>query len=999
MKKKKFLWLGLSASSLVLPVAVACGGGSTTSVGNQEITPGNETGLPKPPADDKYNTAFAYPSKQIDTQKYQSTDTLLGIINPPAKTINLDGKTSFSQQASSGLYTVKYDSTHSDSRNFYDLSFTTGGLTESTYDSEIPRLVELNFYGRPEVTETSVQDTNTLETIKTRTIHKPSVSRYSLELADVVILTVKQDDGTTKDMVFDQDDAPLLPKPDKPDGSYSLSLVELQSDNPRSINSDTFRHALKKATKMSFRIRKNQKWINSKGEVTKYPIKAEDFWMGVLRTYAGQDSLFRLNNGGTEEIEKLAREKYVVNGDLYFRAQGNSWTNKYLYELYNIDVNKILDKTQSVHVEGTGDDQREFFVLQELDPKKESKFDLAYDKFFFNSYDLIPAPSQYIEETVASKQLPNFYKSGDISDSDKTDIKNKINNLQDGLAKESGIYWYGMSMDSALYAGKYYYAGYDGTSLTDTFKLNTNYWNQKFVNNPRRVKLFQNTYTTTPLGDGFAKFNYEQFKAGLTASANYSNLKAYHEEISANPVQWGLIDVQSRNTSHSNNGFTPTWIPQNQQESTTASFMNDAYTKLVYGASLTDIKAGTATNTLKAATTGLGAEFMNILTASINWAYVAQELLTPNLTIPWISGFAQDVTIRNNDSDTSLQYNTLRPYWDQLSTVFVVDSKTGQKVNLGEKIGTELSPSENSIVGKTADDQFSSSALDILKTKMKEVLDEFYKQHPDLDKVEDTKKVRFTVRARFTNINSVHENVYKGMQKVLNSLYPDRFEVKFEKNNNRKDFDEFFNFGSTPYTVTGWGYDYNLVGSGFDGYMFQGNLIQLFTWINTDADYKAKLQVNYPNLVKAAEYWKKFIEDPKNNVKFSIPLEKLIKLGNKYTNDISTYLNQYQLKTVDGKEQLVPLSKEDVAKYLPPLTISANFWLWLNTSDETKDVFNKKALLNMVAEFRNLTGMNMTITTGTLKDSFVKGLSNPNFIIPATLDNATNYGSYEVATK
>ncbi|MCU9939898.1 hypothetical protein NW739_04100 [Mycoplasmopsis felis] len=62
-----------------------------------------------------------------------------------------------------------------------------------------------------------------LEKVTTRKINKPSVSRWSLQLADAIVLTI---DGTEK--VYDSDAAELLVKPDEADGTYSTSLVELK---------------------------------------------------------------------------------------------------------------------------------------------------------------------------------------------------------------------------------------------------------------------------------------------------------------------------------------------------------------------------------------------------------------------------------------------------------------------------------------------------------------------------------------------------------------------------------------------------------------------------------------------------------------------------------------------------------------------------------------------------------------------------------------------------
>ncbi|WAM00977.1 hypothetical protein NWE60_06285 [Mycoplasmopsis felis] len=147
----------------------------------------------------------------------------------------------------------------------------------------------------------------------------------------------------------------------------------------------------------------------------------------------------------------------------------------------------------------------------------------------------------------------------------------------------------------------------------------------------------------------------------------------------------------------------------------------------VWGTSLEEIKKGTAKNTLKASTSGMGQEFKQILSAAVNWSKVAEEIVKPNDGLPWINGFAQDVKITDNEEDRTVENNTLRPNYVKVNTLFVVDSESNQKVDLGGNIGTELDPTESNSVNKQSADVYKSDAFPELQKRMKALLDKFFR--------------------------------------------------------------------------------------------------------------------------------------------------------------------------------------------------------------------------------------------------------------------------------
>ncbi|WAM04579.1 hypothetical protein ONA01_06355 [Mycoplasmopsis cynos] len=67
-----------------------------------------------------------------------------------------------------------------------------------------------------------------------------------------------------------------------------------------------------------------------------------------------------------------------------------------------------------------------------------------------------------------------------------------------------------------------------------------------------------------------------------------------------------------------------------------------------------------------------------------------------------MSGIAPDISLKNDTNDNSLVKNTPRENSELINQLFVVDAKTNQRINLGDNIGTEISPSENNVTGKEA---------------------------------------------------------------------------------------------------------------------------------------------------------------------------------------------------------------------------------------------------------------------------------------------------------
>ncbi|UWV77261.1 hypothetical protein NW070_06160 [Mycoplasmopsis cynos] len=98
--------------------------------------------------------------------------------------------------------------------------------------------------------------------------------------------------------------------------------------------------------------------------------------------------------------------------------------------------------------------------------------------------------------------------------------------------RQAGVYWYGLNLDHTLYAGRYYYAGYNANDFTRKWKLNKEYWDKDYVNNKRRIKEFNVVYKSQKKDEElFKKEEYNNFISGRTATATFHHLIKQIETI------------------------------------------------------------------------------------------------------------------------------------------------------------------------------------------------------------------------------------------------------------------------------------------------------------------------------------------------------------------------------------------------------------------------------------------------------------------------------------
>lgn len=896
----------------------------------------------------------------------------------------------FANYAKQYIYRDQFNSKYEQSAGEFDGSKYSGSISGSSAGVTLASsgfLFRHEGSGKAEFFEEESISADGINAVKKTYVTKPSTLKWTLEYAKSIKLYV---DG--QEVVYDNDKTEPLGAPTIDGKYYASSFIELTSNDPKSINNPKFFDDLSKASKFEIEVDETSNWVDSTGKKTNYKIVARDFYYGILRTYLHSDTNARLENGGSKHLDETA--KTIIPNSAGTFDEKNTFSNKYLYGLYNIDFDKIIDESTFIKKDG----DKNYLVFQKADQNATAQFVEFYKSILFGNYDYVPAPSQYIDEM--NKNLAELRKFVPLQKEKgrEATIASDLAKAT-GKTKDSAVYWYGLTNDTTLYAGRYYYKGYDATDLTKRWVLNTEYKDQAYVNTPGRLKELQHVYLNAPVDANVYKSqNYNAFISGTTSAISFTQLDANtQQKIIKNKDVFGLSKSQSSNKKSTIGYYYLSVIPNyGQNKEFNDKYFNDAFAKLLWGATYEELNKGTAKNTLTYTTTGRGAEFRNIITSAINWDHAAKESLQPLDGMAWLTGVAQDTPFVNTDTDTP------RKLADKINELFVVDRNTNQRIDLGGNLGTELRPSENNVVGQASDQKYQSAAYQTLKERFKTLVDEFYNENltykEDSDKEKGNSKIRFVISYRFTNYNQKQEQSLLNQVKVLNSLYPERMNVsvvKLDPQNATKSLQSYFLYSPSPAKIISWTSDYELI-NGSNDYRSWKYAMPILAAIAYDEEYSRKIALAYPTLFKAAQKLKTYLELNKETLKISIPVEKWSKLTNKDLHSLPDYLGHKLVdeeKSTDTNVVLKDIPKEDTTKYLSAYELSAYYLLWLNT--DTTHALTKDELIKFTSELTNISGLLpnpfYTSTTNGISDVLV----NPNYIYPNT-PNESDYSTYLV---
>ncbi|UVD81685.1 hypothetical protein NV226_03095 [Mycoplasma iguanae] len=598
-------------------------------------------------------------------------------------------------------------------------------------------------------------------------------------LGEAVYITKK--DGTV--VVYDNDKHEIVPQTGSRFGFKTLT-----SADPKSINNPKFYEDLKDAKKVQMTVKEGIHWVNTKGEKTKYTVKAEDFYFNHLLDSKYRYANNRRSSGGSKEIDDTLVNKNNPNIDphnTYF-SDGSYPPNDYLYELFGVNKTK-LDTKEGYLTSVTNGAKTETAVTVESQ-EESTDFSVFFKELIAGSTLFQATPSDYIKE---------------LAEAENPTVEGK---KPSGEVAESGVYWYGKDWQKMLFASPYYAKQVSQSQYI--WEQNPHFYNQEWVKSDTSIKRIIIEIYTGLDPSAFANQQFENYKRNYTANLAYSTLnKAQQDEINANPSAFNLsyvIDPQWNSLPSSYLRYSPAPAPKKAESDAKPNYLfNDGYAYAMYGASTDQLAAAgeKSVSTNKHFWLGHGLTFRTLLSSAFN-IYTYVKTKAPNNQIPWNAMATADNKISGSDWATDSK-QTLFDYKNEVDKSFAI--------NLEGKKFAEKTVAEDEAIYKDPNNQGNSKTLwesktyNEIKAEMKKLLDKIYEQF----KLDASTKVEWKLQ-EWTKSSSTAISAANGVVEIINSL-DDRLSVSLpeDQSNARTNIID----GIATETRTGWGYDYDGIGS------------------------------------------------------------------------------------------------------------------------------------------------------------------------------------------
>lgn len=926
----------------------------------------NEKNKNDPGKSENDNPKTSSQPARITSLKSHLIENNIGLNKPISQWV---GNESFYAWAKAKTLNIVHNSVYSLDAFPYDSTLLSGSSQTMETIINSGFLINHSFKGQSEIkTITKVSDDG-LNTQKSTYVITPATRQFKLGLADAIILVVPDEQGNLREHVFDNDKAELIPSPNRmyDDGTtqfkyYTAQIIDAKSKDPKSINSLEFSNLINKSKKIKFRIRPNQYWVNNHGDKTQYRITADDFYYGYQRTLF-YTTAFRRQNGGSAELDSAFSELIQKPGK-YFDPN-TSYENGYILKLFNINTDKLSDKEQTVNVDSNGNS---YFVVNTLSDDSSNTSFSSFIENLTKDYSFVPFPHEYAVDKASDPVVISQINGTDVK---VQALKEKLRDVH-GLARDLAYYWYGTSANNTLFSGHYYASGYNPETLVDEYHLNTHYFDEDFKNSPTSIKTLRIKYTNNPNPD-FSQTEFQDFQNGLISrislqGMNDTNKSIINDNSELYPISY--YKIVSKNDILKNYVFNVS--PNKPSETPKQAYYNDAYAKLMWNTSVDDINNGRAIsgNTLEASTVGMGAEFRSLLDLAIIWKKYANALSAPRRSNAWSIGLAPDNKIKTSESDT------LRDHAEDINVLYGVDSTTGSRISFdldGNSNLTEINLNKIPHRDTNNEDAFKSRVYDAVKARMKTLLDKFYKLNPQFN----GQKIQFVIPVRFPgSYTNVTKATYESIVNTWNSL-DDRIEVQII--NSPQQSENFLNeYHSSPvFNLVMWGYDYDGIGSGLDGFSNLG-LLLTFSYGSVNELYMSKLERIYPELAKAAKSFKEFVNDPSNKFNLSVPFDKWSTLSSDNASKLSSDLvaNKY---SATSENHLEPINFE-TDDFTSPYTLSAKFWL------KYQNEHNVDELINLAKELSTFYGIIPDFANYSSTDGYSLIAQNPNYVYPTAMN-------------
>nr|WP_307907599.1 hypothetical protein [Mycoplasmopsis bovis] len=229
---------------------------------------------------------------------------------------------------------------------------------------------------------------------------------------------------------------------------------------------------------------------------------------------------------------------------------------------------------------------------------------------------------------------------------------------------------------------------------------------------------------------------------------------------------------------------------------------------------------------------------------------------------------------------------------DKFNEQFFVDAQ-------GNKVAT-VTPKENKDKSTVQSDaeRFKSAKFKEIQAEVKKILDKYYK---DNNLNADKDKVEWTLINR--NVGSFNPplleqlvrwipDLYKALDPRLSATYK-KFDAREEWVSAIASHTSYANFASIRY-------DTNNIGAGYDG-LGLSSLRVILVLINSDAELQNSLRKSFPQLVKVADEFVKFMNDSKNQFKWSVDFKHWKDVESKYWDDLNDDPSVYKWNESEKK--------------------------------------------------------------------------------------------------
>ncbi|WNM13913.1 OppA family ABC transporter substrate-binding lipoprotein [Mesomycoplasma ovipneumoniae] len=715
-------------------------------------------------------------------------------------------------------------------------TFTTPSTASSYYTASY--LVQTVYENSVEIKQDGISDESKEKLDKSfnYSITKPTYSYESFVNAAAIV--VRKKDGS--ELVFDSDahEKGYL----EPGQTTNSLVIKLKSDQKNSINSDFFVQALDEAESIHFFLKNDVKWVDYQGNPTQYTLKPEDYYYG-FKAQRLSDPQYRASVGGSKEIDEEAQKK-IPNFDPKSTYFTNTIINWYLLDLFGLDLadlddeNKYIEQYKGKNANFQGQKSVSFY-------KGASK-----DKVFFNGFYqksllggmLFPAPSEFIDKRNSDTQT--------IKDGKPTGRFGET-----GEALKYGAYWYGEDFKKdQLFVSPYTQLSQE--TNRETWKINKYYprtgWKDQL---PYVFNKITTLYSKYPSASAFENAKFNSYREQTILAIGFDSLNDSIKNLVSSDQErygWRLKKAEDKDSLHKwyYSALVPGSLKQNFRAEVGVTFdekyygFNDNFAKLNFGASLADIAKGNA-KVVENLVSGPSLEFRLIIANAWNLYTTAQSI--SNSSLPWYNFVAPDNKITSKPDS-----KTPRDFYQEANTIKLVD-QTGEIYYTKNPEDEKKKNFENV---NDATKQFQAPQFEMLKARMKALLDDFYAKN----NIPADQKVEWTNHSFFVNAGNKEIGAVTNGAKAIMDLDP-RLKINvIWPITDRTRRANYLLTRTGGVDFGGWGYDYDGIGSVLDGKIQRNGVGYAMLSAIYAQGPESKIAKSYPHVYRYALGVKDFFD-------------------------------------------------------------------------------------------------------------------------------------------